>query len=557
MRIKVKEIHKKRSILTLFPKYLLLAFIGVLLYFLVFDREYFVSGIFQLLGFGKNTVTYNTMTISFEGVSDSDFKKEIEDALGKIEYNGVKRFEFVDKDGDIQIRYDSEKGDDDYTLVSSYLVPVGHLYWINGKFVSEDGEKVYVENEDDLDYLSSVTSFSPVVVDDMFSTLEGSEDTAGFIPIEDLSFKYKLLTLDGEYFLDNTEGGIKRLLLANIENKEDSFILDVMKYNLKEILPESYDPDSVAKVNMTGVTAIARGLAAKIESSGDYTYPAVNIADFLADADLTHTSDEVSFVEGCTPTSSMTFCSSPKYIATLEAIGVDIIELTGNHNNDYGSSNNKSTIMTYIEEGWDYFGGGLDDADASKILYEEVDGTTIAFIGYNYYDTMLGSGAIASDTHAGANYYSESKMKSNIAEARENADIVIVDFQFQECYCYPDSDIIYPICYKPLSSPDQEYTFRLAVDDGADIVIGTQAHQPQTYELYGNGVIYYGLGNLFFDQDEWIGTRQGMILTHYFINGVHVQTKITPTMYDNSLQTRIATDSEATELLELLKEARE
>ena len=557
MRIEVKEIHKKRSILTLFSKYLLLAFIGVLLYFLVFDREYFTSGIFQLLGFGRNTVIYNTMTISFEGVSDSDFKKEIEDALGDIEYNGVKRFEFVDKDGDIQIRYDSEKGEDDYTLVSSYLVPVGHLYWINGKFVSKDGEKVYVENEDDLDYLSSVTSYSPVVVDDMLSTLEDSEDTAGFIPIEDLSFKYKLLTLDGEYFLDNTEGGIKRLLLANIENKDDSFILDVMKYNLKGVLPDGYDPDDVAKVNMTGVTAIARGLASKIESNGDYTYPAVNIADFLADADLTHTSNEVSFVEGCTPTSSMTFCSSPKYIATLEAIGVDIIELTGNHNNDYGSSNNKSTIMEYIEEGWDYFGGGLDDEDASRILYEEVDGTTIAFIGYNYYDTMLGSGAIASDTHAGANYYSESKMKSNIAEARENADIVIVDFQFQECYCYPDSDIIYPICYKPLSSPDQEYTFRLAINDGADIVIGTQAHQPQTYELYGNGVIYYGLGNLFFDQDEWIGTRQGMILTHYFINGVHVQTKITPTMYDSSLQTRIATDSEATELLELLKEARE
>jgi poly-gamma-glutamate synthesis protein (capsule biosynthesis protein) len=42
----------------------------------------------------------------------------------------------------------------------------------------------------------------------------------------------------------------------------------------------------------------------------------------------------------------MSFCASPKYIASLEAIGVDIIELTGNHNNDYGADENTSTIET-------------------------------------------------------------------------------------------------------------------------------------------------------------------------------------------------------------------
>jgi poly-gamma-glutamate capsule biosynthesis protein CapA/YwtB (metallophosphatase superfamily) len=42
-------------------------------------------------------------------------------------------------------------------------------------------------------------------------------------------------------------------------------------------------------------------------------------------------------------------------------------------------------------------------------------------------------------------------------------------------------------------------------DLGADVVIGTQAHWPQTIEFYtasdGRDVfIHYGLGNLFFDQ---------------------------------------------------------
>jgi poly-gamma-glutamate synthesis protein (capsule biosynthesis protein) len=559
MVIEAKETRKKRSVFKKILNYFLIVLFGILLYFLVTDKSYFVTGIKQILGIGRNHVVYETYTISFDESIKDDLKEEIKGVLGDISYNDIKRFEFVEKEGNILIKYDSEKKEKDLVLANSYLVPVGHVYWIEDSFVSKEGETVYVRSQSEADFISSETEFSPVVVENLLDTLEESEDTAGFIPIEELSFDYKLLYMDDGYFLDDFESGVSRMLLAEIDEEDDFSILKIVKSILNdyEILPDGYTEESIAKVNMTGVTAIARDLAYKIEADGNYAYPSVNIAEFLADADITHTSNEVSFVEGCIPNTSMSFCASPKYIASLEAIGVDIIELTGNHNNDYGADENTSTIETYIEKGWKYFGGGLDDDDASKILYMEVDGTTLAFIGYNYYDSMLGTGAIASDTHAGANYYSEEKMLGDITEAKENADIVIVDFQFQECYCYPDTDRIYPICYKPLSSPDQEYTFRLAIDDGADIVIGTQAHQPQTYELYKDGIIFYGLGNLFFDQDIWIGTRQGMILTHYFINGVHVQTKITATMYDSDLQVRVATEDEADQLFELLKEARE
>ncbi len=37
-------------------------------------------------------------------------------------------------------------------------------------------------------------------------------------------------------------------------------------------------------------------------------------------------------------------------------------------------------------------------------------------------------------------------------------------------------------------------------DAGADIVSGSQAHQPQGMEIRGDGFINYGLGNLFFGQ---------------------------------------------------------
>jgi len=555
MDIEVKEEKQKIPFLKIFFLILSTTLLGILMFFLVFQRAYFFSGMSQILGlYNENILVYDTFTISFSDTVDSSFKNNVMDVLNQISYEDTKRFEYVDTGGDILISNVQETQENDLVLSQSYMLPVGHIYWIRDDYVSTEKD-IYVGNNGDLNFLTDL-GYSPVVKEDILEELEGSESVVGFVEVQDLTPDYRVLSLDGKYFFDDLEGGIKRDLITRIQDVEDIFILNVVKKNILDLLDESFNEENIAKVNMTGVTAISRDLAAKIEASGNDEYPAENIAEFLADADLTHTSNEVSFVKGCTPGTSMRFCSAPEYLATLLVSGIDIVELTGNHNNDYGASNNTSTIQTYIDNGMDYFGGGLDDEDASEILYKEVNGNKIAFLGYNYYDTMLGTGALATSSHAGANSYSSSKMKNDIEEARENADIVIVDFQFQECYSYPSSDIIYPICYRPLSSPDQKGVFRLAIDYGADIVIGTQAHQPQTYELYEEGIIFYGLGNLFFDQTPWIGTRQGIVLTHYFYNGSHIQTKITPTIYDNDMQTRLATEEEGDLLLELLKEAR-
>jgi poly-gamma-glutamate synthesis protein (capsule biosynthesis protein) len=94
------------------------------------------------------------------------------------------------------------------------------------------------------------------------------------------------------------------------------------------------------------------------------------------------------------------------------------------------------------------------------------------------------------------------------------------------------------------------------IDLGADVVVGTSAHQTQTFEKYGNGVIYYGLGNLFFDQVWWPGTTRSLILSHYFYNGKLLQTKLVPTIYDSNMQTRLL-DADTTKwFIERLVKAR-
>ena len=315
----------------------------------------------------------------------------------------------------------------------------------------------------------------------------------------------------------------------------------------------------------TGVTAITRAMTTKLNQVGDGAYFAENIKDFLSSKDLTHISNEVSFADNCPGgTGTTTLCADWRALDTITAIGTDIIELTGNHNNDYGAENNIASINKYHDLGLQTFGGGLDETDAASNLLLGVDdsanpsatsintkGTKITLLGYNNSTSTKENGQGASGNHPGANIYSEEHAKADIAAAKANGTYVIVDVQFFECYCYPEEGQEMPSCDAPITG--QEEFFKHLIDLGADMVIGTQAHQPQTYEIYNGKPIFYGLGNLFFDQIYWPGTTRSLILTHYFVNGTYLQTRISPTIYNANFQPRLMTDEESFAFLSRLQ----
>ena len=371
-----------------------------------------------------------------------------------------------------------------------------------------------------------------------------SDTTVAFIPVSQLSAKVKLLAYEGAYYLDSFKKGA---IFRNAEFTGGSAVsLDNLRLNTLAT------KDKTLKVNMTGVTALTRVMMRKLSSVDDPTYFSAKIGKFLADADITHTSNEVSFKKGCT-FSNAVFCAPSEMIETLKDSGVDLVELTGNHNNDVGNQYNTSSIKLYQSLGWNTFGGGLNVAEASKPFIAAKKQSKIAFLGYNYPDSPSG-GAIAKTSTAGANSFDFEKIKTDIASAKQQAGFVIVDIQFWECYSYPDGYIEMPECDLPIGS--QKDVFRKIADLGADMVIGTQAHQPQTYEVYKGKPIYYGLGNLYFEQTQWPGTERGIILSHYFVDSKLLQTKLSLTVYDESLQTRLMNNTGAVYLLERLKTAR-
>lgn len=387
-----------------------------------------------------------------------------------------------------------------------------------------------------------------------------AENGVNFESVRKIGATEKVLALEDKYFFDDFESGAKfRYLTLSGGGAEK------MREFLVKKVPVLPTRENVLSLRQTGVSAIARRMNAEFRRNGYKDTFTTEIAGFLKSADLTHVSNEVSFVDGCEsePTST-NLCADPKSLEILKNLGVDIVELTGNHNNDRGASRNVKTIDAYVANGMKTFGGGKNAKMAREPLRIEQKGVKIGLLGYNRSTSSVANGELATEELAGANGYDEERAKAEIAELKKEGRIVVVSVQFFECYCYPEYGAEMTECDKPIRG--QREFFQHLVDLGADVVIGTQAHQPQTYEIYKGRPIFYGLGNLMFDQTAWPGTRRSLVVTHYFMkdtglgglgyegsNGLgnlrHLQTRVVPTMYDNKFKVRIMGDVEAERFL--------
>ena len=377
------------------------------------------------------------------------------------------------------------------------------------------------------DYLYEIT----VPVTDFYDTRtdvsEFDENEVEYIPIEDLDFTKKLLSIEDHYFLDDFDSGAVFRVISFESDKFEDEIKPLVDESFQKKFPEK---SSVLTFAQTGVTAMSRGMNKKLEEiGGDATYFSEKIKDYLSNFDLTHTSNESSFSDSA---NSKNICSDRCFLDTLKSIGLDIVELTGNHNQDCGDDDASDTIDTYNENGIKIVGGGKNSTEASIPLKLNEKDTNITFLAYN-----LSTGGATHGNTPGANQYYEENAVSEISSAKENGNFVMVDIQYYECSAYVSETEDTTCDYADSSAGDQISFFRHLIDLGADMVVGTSAHQPQTFELYGDGVIYYGLGNLFFDQIWWPGTTRSLILSHYFYDGKLLQTKVVPTAYDENMQT--------------------
>lgn len=173
---------------------------------------------------------------------------------------------------------------------------------------------------------------------------------------------------------------------------------------------------------------------------------------------------------------------SQKSINAIQWSGFDGVTLANNHFLDYGEEGVAETMMACQENGIDVVGGGKTLAEASKTLYKQVNGDTLAIINCCEHEY-----SIATDASAGSNPLNPVQQYYAIKEARDKADYVIVIVHGgHEHYNLP--------------SPRMVETYRFFVDAGADTVINHHQHCYSGYEVYKGNPIFYGLGNFCFDK---------------------------------------------------------
>ncbi|HDP80105.1 MAG TPA: hypothetical protein ENN21_04605 [Spirochaetes bacterium] len=276
----------------------------------------------------------------------------------------------------------------------------------------------------------------------------------------------------------------------------------------------SWDPVKHISVVQTGVTAMTRAFIPAVDRRGDLLYPVRHTMDISSRADIAVTSNEVSFLDPCTYPlrDNLSFCSPTRFFRVLTASGFDVIELTGNHNNDFGRRHSLRTLEMIRKAGMSYFGGGENSDDAERIRFVKAKGYTVAFVGFNEIGPPA---AWATKNGPGAARLTMALLEEKVKEAAAKADVVFVSIQ-----CGNENS---PVPWK-----DQRRYLRRAVEMGATVTVSSSAHRAMGLEFYRGRFISYGLGNFLFDQMHTINHRRGMIARHHFYEGRHIQTELIP-----------------------------
>lgn len=222
---------------------------------------------------------------------------------------------------------------------------------------------------------------------------------------------------------------------------------------------------------------------AKYDSVSDPSWFFANVADIFAADDLTVANMEGTLTTATTrQDKTFAFKGPAEYASVLKQGNVDAASLANNHSHDYGDQSYTDTIAAMDAAGVPTFG-------YDRIHYQDVKGVKVALIGT--YELAENMGI-------------QDELKSNIQKAKEaGAQVTIVYFHWgMEKETVPNET--------------QVQLGHIAVDAGADLVIGSHPHVIQGYEKYNGRYIVYSLGNFCFGGNSNPSDMDAMIFQQTF-----------------------------------------
>ena len=224
------------------------------------------------------------------------------------------------------------------------------------------------------------------------------------------------------------------------------------------------------------------------------------------------------------------FKADPSYVSVLTNSSIEAANVANNHSHDYGEQSFADTVNTLEQNNIKTFG-----YDEVNII--EVKGVKVGLLGIYELDDHLER---------------VPQLQANIQKLKDNkADIIVAVFHWSnELVTVPDIN--------------QVTLGHMAIDEGADIVVGHHAHVLQGIEEYKGKKIVYGLGNFCFGGNTHPQEFDTMIFQETFhVNKNKEVTSLTDNIIPcsvssdpsiNNYQPTILSGDEATRVLNLINE---
>ena len=195
----------------------------------------------------------------------------------------------------------------------------------------------------------------------------------------------------------------------------------------------------------------------------DYDYPFRNVRTWFEEDDFTMVNLEgVLGNRGSPAGRKYAFRGYGSYVNILTQNSVEAVSLANNHTRDYGEEGYTETKRLLDEAGVSYV-----EQNSSTVITLE-NGMTVGIYGTVY------------------NSIHQKPVAEGIAALKaQGVDLIIYAPHWGTEHSFRPTE-------------EQKELGRAAIDAGADIVYGCHAHVLQPIEEYGDGVIYYSLGNFSF-----------------------------------------------------------
>lgn len=244
-------------------------------------------------------------------------------------------------------------------------------------------------------------------------------------------------------------------------------------------------PAEAGRVVLTVVGDIMlAGSASSTLSREGYAYPFAATAPILAGSDIAIGNLETPIARGGMEFTEKKFRykADPKAAAAIRKAGFSVLTLANNHIMDFGAQGLAETLQNLKKENIHHAGAGRNLAEARIPSLVEKNGVKIAVLAYSLTNPVE---FYARPSQPGAAPGYPRYILQDIRKARDSADYVVVSFHWgAEGASFPKSY--------------QREVARMAIDAGADVVVGHHPHVLQGIERYKGRLILYSLGNFAF-----------------------------------------------------------